>query len=190
MSHPQPVKTVTQSMLSRVRASIFSAQSRDLKVSRKQCNCSSVPTNFSRAHSILAPHTWRPPGLTRNLQPIETIERKEPGRAATLQEQNGLRHGWALCSTPGLQLGLPAPACRLWQLPGHPVPNLPALDTQPGAPDLGIGQLPWGRLAIASQREIPLPRSSENHLLVWDGCHGGRAKDLRPHPPLPLPLQL
>lgn len=83
MSHPQPVKTVTQSTLSRVRASIFSAQSRDLKVSRKQRNCSSVPTNFSRAHSILAPHTWRPPGLTRNLQPVETIERKGPGRAAS-----------------------------------------------------------------------------------------------------------
>lgn len=75
------------------------------------------------------------------------------GKAAVPQEQNGLRDDLALRSTPGPQLAAQPPAPRLCQLPRPQPPR-------PGTPDLGAGQLLWGRPTTGGQGELlfPTPR--------------------------------
>lgn len=69
------------------------------------------------------------------------------------REQNGLRDDLALRSTPGPQLAAQPPAPRLCQLPRPQPPR-------PGTPDLGAGQLLWGRPTTGGQGELlfPTPR--------------------------------
>ena len=104
------------------------------------------------------------------------------------QGQNGLRHGLALCFTPGLQLAS-KPPWRLCQLPS-PRPNClplpPSLEPQIWEQD----SCPGAGWPQPARERLRSPGPAENHLLIWDGCHRGREADPCAHSPLPLPLQL